>query len=64
MKDNEYINKLEELSFKFRDDNDLCDYKTCSDCMLNTKIKIVDSNIEKSYCNILISIYNATKDVS
>jgi hypothetical protein len=62
MKDQEYIDKLEELSFKFRDDNELCDYKTCSECKLNTKIKLVKSDIEKSYCEILASIYNASKD--
>lgn len=62
MIDKEYIDKLEELSFMFRDDNDLCDYKTCSECKLNIKIKLVETNIEKSYCEILASIYNASKD--
>jgi hypothetical protein len=54
----EYINKLEELAFKFRDDNDLCDV-TCSKCELN---KGIINNNEQSYCYILRLIYNASKD--
>lgn len=57
MTEKEYIDKLEELSFSFRDDNHLCS-KSCNECRLNQKVTMVHSGEIVTYCGILTSIYN------
>jgi hypothetical protein len=61
MEAKKYIEQLELLAYQMRDDKDLCN-TNCSDCALFEKI-ITPDEFEMTYCGLLVSIINASKEL-
>ena len=61
MLDLEYVDQLIKLAYQHDNDTQLC-WKSCNECKLDTKIKLIAQETDTTYCEILVSICHAWKN--